>query len=42
MRYSYSALVLATFTIGQAVAGPLKHVHNHLHKKNDEILEVKA
>jgi len=43
MRYSSSALVLATFTLGHALAGPVNHAHNHmdLHKKH-EILDVKA
>jgi len=44
MRYSaYTALVLATVTIGNVLAGPVKHGHAHLHaKKNAEALEVEA
>jgi len=44
MRYSYSALVLATVVIGQVAAGPFQHVHHaHLHaKKAAELPEVEA
>jgi len=44
MRYSvYTALVLATVTIGNVIAGPVNHGHAHLHaKKNAEALEVEA
>ncbi|KAI9741477.1 MAG: hypothetical protein M1818_004283 [Claussenomyces sp. TS43310] len=43
MRYSYAALVLATATIGQVCAGPLKHSHMHFHDKKDAAaLEVAA
>jgi hypothetical protein len=41
MRYSYTALVLATLAIGQAVAGPFHHAHFH-HKKADDLLNVEA
>ena len=34
MRFSYTALVLATVAIGKAVAGPYhKHQHSHFHAK---------
>jgi len=44
MRYSYSALVLATAAVGQVAAGPFQHVHHaHLHaKKGAELPEVAA
>jgi len=41
MRYSYSALVLATVAIAQVAAGPVRHGHAHFHeKKNLEALTV--
>jgi hypothetical protein len=44
MRSSvYTALVLATVTIGNVVAGPVKHAHAHFHAKKDaEALNVEA
>jgi hypothetical protein len=41
MRYSYTALVLATLAIGNVVAGPFHHAHLH-HKKADGLLNVEA
>lgn len=41
MRYSYTALVLATLAIGNVIAGPFHHVHLH-HKKADGLLNVEA
>ena len=41
MRYSYTALVLATMAIGQAVAGPFKHPHFHV-KKEAEPLNLES
>jgi hypothetical protein len=38
MHFSTSALVLATLTIGQAVAGPARHAH--LHAKKAPISEL--
>jgi len=35
MRYSYAALVLATASIGQVLAGPVRHGHAHFHAKKD-------
>jgi len=42
MRCSYTALVLATATIGQVVAGPVNHAnaHRHFHAKKDAELEA--
>jgi len=43
MRYSYSALVLATLTIASVAAGPVRHGHAHFHAKKDaEPLKVEA
>jgi hypothetical protein len=41
MRYSYTALVLATLAIGQVIAGPFHHAHLH-HKKANDLLKVEA
>lgn len=42
MRCSYTALVLATATVGQVVAGPVNHAHahRHFHAKKDTELEA--
>jgi hypothetical protein len=41
MRYSYTALVLATVAIGQVVAGPFKHAQFHA-KKEAEPLNLES
>jgi len=41
MRYSYTALVLATLAVGHAVAGPFRHAHLH-HKKANDLMNVEA
>jgi hypothetical protein len=41
MRYSYTALVLATLAFGNVIAGPFHHAHLH-QKKADGLLNVEA
>jgi hypothetical protein len=42
MRYSCTALVLATALISRVAAGPVKHAHQHFHEKKDAELKVEA
>jgi hypothetical protein len=40
MRYSGTALVLATALISRAAAGPVNHAHKHVHEKKEAELKV--
>jgi hypothetical protein len=40
MRYSCTALVLATALVSRVAAGPVHHAHQHVHEKKEAALKV--